>query len=118
MLSVLLKILAVIGIVLLILLGLVLFILLIILFDPITYKIQGQIDEESRQAQIKVHWFFGLLRFRLWYSEKLEYTLKVLWFDLTSLLKGDKKDDIKNDAENKIDDAVHPEQPAAKRCRW
>jgi len=83
MLSVLLKILAVLGIILLILLGLLLFLLLIVLFVPITYRIAGQIDERQKKASVKVNWFFGILRFTLEYSEKISWKLKLLWFDLT-----------------------------------
>lgn len=87
MLSVLLKILAVIGIMLLVLLGLLLFLLMIVLFVPITYRITGQIDEHHKESSINANGLFGILRFTLIYSEKSSWKLKFLWFDLTSTVK-------------------------------
>ena len=91
MLSVLLKILAVLGIILLIILGIILLILLIVLFVPITYRLYGQIDKDHKEATVKVNWLFGILRFNLRYSENLTWKLKVLWFDLTGVVKKDGK---------------------------
>lgn len=92
MLSVLLKILAVIGIIILVLLGIVLFLILIVLFVPITYKIRGHISEKEGAVSVKARWFFGIIRFTLDYTGQLTYGLKVLWFDLTGLRKGKPKD--------------------------
>lgn len=87
MLSVLLKILAVIGIILLVLLGILLFLLLIVLFIPITYRITGQIDEHQKETTVKANGLLGILRFTLTYSEKVTWKLKFLWFDLTDAVK-------------------------------
>ncbi len=92
MLSFLIKILAVISIILLVLLGIVVFIILIILFVPITYRIQGQITENKKEAAAKVSWLFRTVRFKLNYSHSLSYQLKLLWFDLTGLIKKKSKD--------------------------
>ena len=87
MLSVLLKILAVIGIILLALLGILLFLLLMVLFVPITYRITGQIDEHHKETTVKANGLLGILRFTLTYSEKVSWKLKFLWFDLTDVVK-------------------------------
>ena len=87
MLSVLLKILAVPGIILLVLLGILLFLLLMGLFIPITYRITGRIDEHHKETSVKANGLLGILRFTLIYSEKVTWKLKLLWFDLTGLVK-------------------------------
>lgn len=87
MLSVLLKILAVLGIMLLVLLGILLFLLLMVLFVPITYRIAGQIDESHKKTSVNANGLFGILRFTLAYSEKISWKLKFLWFDLTDMVK-------------------------------
>lgn len=91
MLSVLLKIFAILGIILLILLGFILFMILVVLFLPITYRVQGKIEDSSqKEANVKVSWLLGLLRFKLQYSTELNWQLKLLWFDLKPLLKAKK----------------------------
>jgi len=87
MLSVLLKILAVLGTILLVLLGILLFLLLMVLFIPITYRITGQIDECHKETSVEAYGLLGILRFTLMYSEKVSWKLKVLWFDLTDMVK-------------------------------
>ena len=49
MLSVLLKIFAILGIILSALLGIILFMILVVLFLPITYRVQGKIENSSQK---------------------------------------------------------------------
>lgn len=103
MLSFLLKILAALGIIILILLGILLLLILMVLFLPIIYKVQGQITEERKYADVNVRWLFGALAFTGAYSEKLTYKLKFLGFDLTGLLKkkqGEPKSESKSESES------------------
>lgn len=83
MLSVLLKIFAVLGIILLVVLGIIIFALMIVLFVPITYRITAQIDKEHKEAAAKVNWLFGIVRLRLNYTDSLTWKMYILWFDLT-----------------------------------
>ena len=87
MLSVLLKILAVVGILLLVILGIIIFVLLIILFVPITYRIIGNADQKTREVHVRAKWLFGLLRFRLSYTKEIAWNLKILWMDVKGHLK-------------------------------
>ncbi len=87
MLSALLKLLAVTGIILLIILGLILFVLLIILFVPITYRVNGIINQERKAVNAKIGWLFGILRFNFSYEKEIQWQLKLLWIDLTGRLK-------------------------------
>ena len=58
MLSVLLKILAVIGIILLVILGIILLILLTVLFVPITYRLCGEINDAHKKANLRANWLW------------------------------------------------------------
>jgi len=108
MLSVLLKILAVIGIAILVLLGIVLTLILIVLFVPITYKIQGCFSEEKKEALGKINWLFGILRLDVAYSGELKYQLKLLHFDLTGLLTGKKNKSTSSSTQEPVSsDYIH-----------
>lgn len=106
MLSVLLKILAVLGIILLVLLGILLFLLLMVLFVPITYRITGKIDEHEKNASVKVRAFLGILRFTLTYSEKIFWKVKLLWFDLTGLASKKSVKSGKNPGVENVSDTI------------
>ena len=90
MLSILLKILTVMGIIALILLGILLLLILMILFIPITYRIRGYITETEREISVKMRWFGGLIRFDLEHKGQLTYKLKLLWFDLSDRFRKNK----------------------------
>ena len=107
MLSVLLKILAVPGIILLVLLGILLFLLLMVLFIPITYRITGKIDEHERKTSVKSGAFFGILRFTLTYSEKMSWKVKFLWFDLTGLVSKRSVKSGKNPVVENLSDTIY-----------
>lgn len=87
-----------IGIAFLVLLTVLLCLMLIVLFDPITYRIDGRKYPEVLFGRVKVNWLFGLIRFRLLYEDKLQMKLYVLWFDLLKMKKTKKKDVIQKDA--------------------
>ena len=62
MLTILFKILSILGIVLLILLGIALVVILLVLFFPISYKAAGKRTAEEFWITARVKWLFGLLR--------------------------------------------------------
>lgn len=98
MLSIILKILSILGIILLVLLGLILVILLLVLFFPICYRIKvdrhsaepsGNVLESDTQtskqltkADAKAWWLFGLFRVRYRYPEPGTIKAKFLFFTL------------------------------------
>ena len=92
MLDIILKILCVLGIVLLVLLGVVLVTLLLVLFFPVSYRLQGKKNSRELTALAKVSWLFGLLRLRYCYPEPGNIVVKLLCFTVY---------DSKNAAENK-----------------
>ena len=111
MLSVLLKILAVIGIILLVILGIILLILLTVLFVPITYRLFGEINDAHKKANVRANWLWGVLRFNLDYSENLTWKLKILWFDLTEAVK--KNSQVSGETSPPDETAVpHAKEPA------
>lgn len=82
MLTVIGKILVILGFILLILLGILLIGILLILFFPITYRIRGERDTEHTLAALRVNWLFGLLRLRFIYPEPGNVIVKILWITL------------------------------------
>ena len=104
MLSVLLKILIVLGIILLVLLGIILFLILIILFLPITYRAKGRIEDLSdKEVDIQVNWLFGMLRFKCHYMTAIDWQLKFLWMDLKKLVMK-KKTELPSEPKSPNDD--------------
>ena len=69
MLTIVLRILSVLGILLLALCALAVTILLLVLFVPVTYRISGAKDEEGFRINGKVNWLFGIFRLRYGYPE-------------------------------------------------
>lgn len=98
MLSIILKILSILGIILLVLLGIILVVLLLVLFFPVCYRIKAEkhsvstnaISEQSGEAlpkqpvfaDAKAWWLFGLLRARYKYPEPGVFKIKFLFFTL------------------------------------
>lgn len=127
MLSIILKILSILGIILLVLLGILLVILLLVLFFPVCYRIKAEknsalTDEISEQsgkssskqpvfADAKVWWLFGLLRARYKYPEPGALKVKFLFFTLYDS-GGDA--DTSSDADSTdegLDSAAKPDLP-------
>ncbi len=98
MLSLVLKILAITGMILLILLAVLLVVLLLILFFPITYRGFGQKNSSEINAWLKMNWLFGLFRVRFRYPQPGNVTVKLLWFTLfdSAAPKSDKKEKSSN----------------------
>lgn len=82
MLTVIGKAAAIIGLLLLILLGVLLALVLLVLFFPVTYRIQGERDAGHTEASVRMNWLFGLLRLRFFYPEPGNVVVKALWLTL------------------------------------
>lgn len=85
MVSIILKILAVLGIIILVLLGIILFLLLLVLFHPIFYKIRFNKQENPEalmEAKVRCNYLFGLVRAFYDYPDPGEFQVKVLWFTI------------------------------------
>ena len=80
MLTIVLRILSILGILLLALSALAVTIFLLVLFVPITYRISGAKDEEGFRISGKIKWLLGFFRLRYGYPEPGELTAKVLFF--------------------------------------
>lgn len=82
MLTILLKILSILGIVLLILLGILLAVIIIVLFFPFCYKVKGRKNTEELFLQARIKWLFGLLQMIYSYPDPGSLRLKLLFFTL------------------------------------
>ena len=94
MLGILLKILSIIGISLVVILLVLLLIVAIILFSPITYRLQGEKDAgESFWGKVKATYLFGMIRIKYAYPDPGKLVIKLLCFTLydTSKPKNKKK---------------------------
>lgn len=80
MLSVVLKILSILGILLLCVLGLAAALILLVLFFPVCYRISGKKDDEETAVSAGAWWLFGLLRVSYAYPEPGRVLVKVLPF--------------------------------------
>ena len=98
MLDILLQILSVLGIVLLVLLGLLVVAVLLVLFFPVTYRVDGKRSPDELVLNAKANWLCGLLRVRYSYPEPGELTVKLLWF---SLFKSEQKQEKPKDTSAK-----------------
>lgn len=96
MVSILLFILKLIGFILLGILGLILLLVLIVLFVPIRYEVYGEFCKEDKtfKSKVRVSYLLRIVRFKMTSNnEKVEPSLKILWFDL--LNKKEKKPKVK-----------------------
>ncbi len=96
MVAFLLGLLKVIGIVLLVILLVVLLLLAVVLFVPIRYKGNGEINDTKKEAQIKITWFLHAVSVKIHYSHpgKPVILIKVLGINIdkfTSKPKPEKK---------------------------
>ena len=80
MLTILFKILSILGILLLILLGIALVVILLVLFFPVCYKMSGKKNAEEMQFAAKIKWLFGLVRVSYSYPVPGKLLAKVLFF--------------------------------------
>lgn len=107
MMGIILKILAVIGILLLVLLGLILTAVLLVLFVPLSYRASGSMDGEVRELKAGVRWLAGLLRVEFRYPEPGRLVVKLLWktlYDSGRDGKGGDGDDSKEKGHGKRKD--------------
>lgn len=122
MISVVLKILSILGILLLCLLGLVLFIILLVLFFPIRYRIIGKKNAENISVSVRVSWLLGLLRVLFDFPDPGKITVKILPFTVFDS-KVEKKvqesvqdvektvEEAKESAEHQAEEAILEEKP-------
>lgn len=82
MIDILLQILSVLGILLLVLLGLLVVAVLLVLFFPVTYRVDGKRSPDQTVLNARANWLFGLLRIRYSYPEPGKLAVKLLWFNL------------------------------------
>ena len=78
--TILFKILSILGILLLILLGIALVVILLVLFFPVCYKMSGKKNAEEMQFAAKIKWLFGLVRVSYSYPVPGKLLAKVLFF--------------------------------------
>lgn len=82
MLTILFKILSILGIVLLILVGIAVVVILLVLFFPVCYKVSGKKNAEELLLTVRVQWLFGLLRLSYDYPDPGKLLIKLLSFTL------------------------------------
>lgn len=121
MLTILFKILSILGIVLLILLGIALVVIALILFFPVFYKAAGKRNSEELWLTIRAKWLFGLLRCSYDYPDPGKLQVKLLFSTLydSSVEKPQKDNDTSEDASAeetaKATTAVEETTPAAEQ---
>lgn len=79
MLTILFKILGILGILLLVLLGIALTVILLVLFFPLCYKASGQKSVDEMRFSVKVRWLFGLVRIFYDYPQPGKLLAKILF---------------------------------------
>ena len=82
MLTILFKLLSILGILLLILLGIALAVILLVLFFPISYKASGEKSAGTLSFRFRASWLFGLLRISYSYPVPGKLLIKLLFFNL------------------------------------
>lgn len=113
MLTILLKILSILGILLLILLGIALVVILLVLFFPVSYKLSGKRTAEEMWFTARVKWLFGFLRILYDYPDPGKLCIKLLFFTLydSSVEKPEETDKPSPDAVKEEKTPVSGEQP-------
>lgn len=93
MLAIIVKILSVLGILLLCLAGLLLTAVLLVLFVPVTYRIEGRKEPSATELKVKVRWLLGLVRVDYRYPQPGRIVAKLLWFTMyDSVRQADRAD--------------------------
>ncbi|MCM1063747.1 MAG: hypothetical protein NC420_04595 [Eubacterium sp.] len=106
MLSVVLKILSILGIFLLCLLGVALLLILLALFFPISYKLTGRKDPEKMAVSARASWLFGFLRVRYDYPKPGTVLVRVLPFTVfdSGKVTGKEKKDASGSSQQKAEE--------------
>lgn len=118
MLTILLKLLSILGILLLTLLGVALVIILLILFFPVTYKAFGKKTSEDMQITAKANWLLGFFRIAYSYPEPGKLLVKCLFFtvyDSSAEKKNSSQKKKKKKKENASEKQESAEQNVAKQ---
>lgn len=87
MLTILLKILSILGILLLVLLGLLLLVILTVLFVPIAYRVKAD-KQDKLHIAAGLSWLLGIVRVRFFYPDPGNVTVKVLCFKVFDSASG------------------------------
>ena len=108
---------AVIGWILLTILGLLLFLILLILFFPISYRIEGLSQKEIPiNLSARVFWLFGFIRVMFDYPKPSRPIVKLAFFTIFGKEKKNKKNEreqsIGEEQENTSESSVDDNQPA------
>ena len=111
MLSIVLKVLSILGILLLCILGLAVILLLSVLFFPICYKISGKKDTGPPALHVRASWLFGFLRICFEYPEPGKFLIKLLFF---TVFDSGKESDSKASPKSSVK-AAKKEDKAGKR---
>ncbi len=118
MLTIILKILSILGILLLVLLGVLLSAILLVLFVPVTYRVQADRQEAVPDGagapaasplmhiSVKAGWLLGVLRVRFQYPDPGTVTVKLLCFTLFD----SGKEDVGTKEHTKADGKTHESQ--------
>lgn len=112
-LNVILKILAVIGIILLCLLGILLLALLLGLFIPIRYYVGFSKTEEELFIRLRIHWLLHIFRIHAEYNQQLTYKVWLLFFKLLDSTQPPKKKKEKSRSKSKSINEFKPEEATA-----
>lgn len=108
---VILKILAVIGIILLCLLGILLLAVLLALFVPIRYYVGFSKTEEELSIRLRIHWLLHIFRIRAEYKQQLTYKVWLLFFKLLDSTQPPKKKKTKEKSRSKSQSVVSGSEP-------
>ena len=87
LLHILLTILKILGILLLVVAGLLLLIVLALLFVPVTYKVQGDKNQETWGISGRVSWLFGGISARFWHRGETGWELRLLGIPVRKLMR-------------------------------
>ena len=109
MLTILFKLLSILGILLLILLGLALAVLLLILLFPISYRLSGKKNTEELLLSARIKWLFGFLRMTYDYPVPGKLLVKLLCFTIYDSSM------VKPEGSEKSKESKKPEQPGEKK---
>ncbi|MCM1542942.1 MAG: hypothetical protein NC121_17010 [Blautia sp.] len=117
MLSIVLKILSILGILLLCLLGAALLLVLLVLFFPVSYRVTGRKYPGETTVRARASWLFGFLRVRYDYPDPGTVVVKILTFTVYDSGKAarDKKENDSGSADraegkNGAEKGAAPEQ--------
>ena len=102
MLSILLTVLKILGIIILCVLALVLLLLLMVLFVPLRYKASGQFRDKKIKFNAKATYLLHIISVSVFYSDKLEYVIRIFGFKLNLNKNKDKPAKTKDTEKHNI----------------